>query len=72
METQTKKVKTGKLMSLLKILSPGDVFYTTTNQKSVQAYASNFKVKIKTEVVLIVENYKEIPDTIRATKVTIL
>lgn len=70
--TTTKKVKTGKMMSLLKTLSVGDSFYTISNQKSVQAYASSFKIKIRTEVVLIVENYTDSPTTVRATKVTII
>ena len=72
MNTIDKKPKTGKLMSLLKTLSEGDSFYTTSSQKSVQAYASTFKVKIKTQAVLIVEDYKDAPQTIRAIKVTIV
>ena len=67
-----KKVKTGKIMSLIKTLGVGDWFYTTSSQKSVQAYASNFKIRVCTEAVLIIEDYGSEPKTIRATKVTIL
>ena len=66
------KTKSGKAMSLIKLLGVGDFFYTTVTQNYVQSYATKFKVKVSTEAVLIVENYGSEPKTVRATKVVIL
>ena len=59
-------------MQLIKTLKPGDFFYTDSSQGTVQAYASNFKIKVHTEVILIVENYGKTPITKKGIKVTIL
>ena len=59
-------------MHLIKVLKSGDSFYTESNQATVQAYSSNFKIKVQTEVVLVIEGYSTNPTTKRLTKVTII
>lgn len=66
------KVKSGKTMSLIKLLGVGESFYTTATQNYVQSYATKFKIRVSTEAVLIVEEYGSNPKTLRATKVIIL
>ncbi len=67
------KTKSGKVMSLLTLLNPGESFYTEMPPKNVMAYSSIAKVKCSTDIVLVIENHNtDHPVTKRITKVTLL
>ena len=56
----------------LKHMKPREVFYTDKSDNYTTAQASRAGVKVQTEAVLVIENYKRDPVIKKMTKVTIL
>ena len=53
-------------------MKPREVFYTDKSDNYTTAQASRAGVKVQTEAVLVIENYKRDPVIKKMTKVTIL
>ena len=73
MKTERKTAKRGKVLSYFESLKPGEHFYTEISPKGLTAYATIYKKAIKTEICLVMTDYRSItPKVQRLTKCTIL
>jgi hypothetical protein len=67
------KIKSASIEGImLKKGNEGDYFYTDKQDKSMTAFATYYKRKIKTERVIAITGYKQEPKALTLTKVTIL
>jgi hypothetical protein len=53
-------------------MKPGEVYYTDKSDNYVTAQASRIGIKVKTDKVLIIENYGRDPVIKKMVKVTVL
>jgi len=60
------------LGKILPSLAAGDVIYIEPDQHAATMLASRAGVKVRTEYVLVIENYKNTPTVRRLTKITVL
>lgn len=64
---------TGRVLAILPLLKKGDSFCAPIQPSVAIQYAKQYGVKIKTEVCLVMEDYKTAdPSLTRQTKITII